>query len=448
MSNRQNTIVCTFDATSPRITAREVHEWVFAALKIPGHNVLALQVDVIKRQVYVKLRTQEQAENILSQTQGQVSYTYPHGERYPVTIEMAGLGQKKLRVANLPPEIANEYLRTALSPYGHITDIQNEKWAQDYRYPVDNGVRVVHMQLKQHAPSYLTVAGQRILISYDGQPATCYGCGMTGHLIQMCPSRRRRDPAQHRLPAPTYSGAVKGHGDVIDAREDMHGAHRQATDPTATNTQSITPQPNESDVEPTQHPTTQADNIGSSAAPTPAHGNTNETSSVRWTDMDDNNQEIDTSQLGTSYSMQPADPQVRRNTKTREHDPPMDPPPNPSTSTDPSTWPPLPTQHVAKTPSLAVAAQSRHSKTIDPRRGPGTTNINPTDRIPSNDNRHDTNTAGSSDGTITHSEPQGAVSDTATSPKRKKKLKIEVTGSTQRGRSRSEQRRNNTKDGT
>jgi hypothetical protein len=120
MFDRQNTIVCAFDATSPRITAHEVHEWVFDALKIPEQHALALQFDVFQRQVFVKLRTQEQAEDIIIRTRGQVSYKYPHGEQYPVTIDMAGLGRKRLRIANLAPEVANEYLRTALAPYGQI----------------------------------------------------------------------------------------------------------------------------------------------------------------------------------------------------------------------------------------------------------------------------------------------------------------------------------------
>jgi hypothetical protein len=53
--------------------------------------------------------------------------------------------------------------------------------------------------LTQYVPSHLVIAGQRVLISYDGQPITCYGCGDTGHLYPTCPRRQRRAP----LPSPT-----------------------------------------------------------------------------------------------------------------------------------------------------------------------------------------------------------------------------------------------------
>jgi hypothetical protein len=42
--------------------------------------------------------------------------------------------------------------------------------------------------LTRHVPSHLAVAGHRILLSYDGLPATCYGCGEVGHMYQRCPA--------------------------------------------------------------------------------------------------------------------------------------------------------------------------------------------------------------------------------------------------------------------
>jgi hypothetical protein len=34
--------------------------------------------------------------------------------------------------------------------------------------------------------------GHRVLLSYDGQPTTCYGCGDTGHLYPSCPKQENR----------------------------------------------------------------------------------------------------------------------------------------------------------------------------------------------------------------------------------------------------------------
>lgn len=56
---------------------------------------------------------------------------------------------------------------------------------------VANGIRIVVITLTKGVPSNLTIVGHRVLESYDGQPLTCYGCGETGHIYQMCPKRRR-----------------------------------------------------------------------------------------------------------------------------------------------------------------------------------------------------------------------------------------------------------------
>jgi hypothetical protein len=52
------------------------------------------------------------------------------------------------------------------------------------------GVRIVQMSLNKHLPSHLTIVGYRALVSYEGQPQTCYGCSATTHVYQECPKRR------------------------------------------------------------------------------------------------------------------------------------------------------------------------------------------------------------------------------------------------------------------
>lgn len=54
-----------------------------------------------------------------------------------------------------------------------------------------NDIRLAMISLAKHITSHITVAGNRVLVSYDGQPMTCYGCNETGHLYNVCPIRRR-----------------------------------------------------------------------------------------------------------------------------------------------------------------------------------------------------------------------------------------------------------------
>jgi len=81
-----------------------------------------------------------------------------------VRIEAVGLGLRKVRIANLPPEVSDRNIRMALRQFGEIRDIQSDTWSNNYRYPVSNGIRRTTMNLEHHIPSHLIVAGHRTSI--------------------------------------------------------------------------------------------------------------------------------------------------------------------------------------------------------------------------------------------------------------------------------------------
>ena len=75
-----------------------------------------IQIDGIKRQVFIKLPDIEGVPALLSETGGQAEYKYPSGEMVVVNLDLAGMGTKRIRVANLPPEVPNDsVLRSPLS---------------------------------------------------------------------------------------------------------------------------------------------------------------------------------------------------------------------------------------------------------------------------------------------------------------------------------------------
>ena len=133
MAIRSNTIVFTFDPASPQITAHDVHEWLHDVIRLQEQNVQTIQIDGIKRQVYVKLTDKDYMSSIIRSTGGNGTYKHHTGEISHVAIAVAGMEYKKLRVANLPPEVVDDTLRNALAPFGQIIDIQKEKWARTYR---------------------------------------------------------------------------------------------------------------------------------------------------------------------------------------------------------------------------------------------------------------------------------------------------------------------------
>lgn len=208
MTERRNTIVCTFEMASPKMTACDIHEWIYDTLRLPEEEIRMIQIDGIKRQVYIKLTEQRAIINLLQTTTGQVECKHHNGEITKVTINMAGMGNKRIRIANLPPEVPENVVKTALTPYGTVMDIHEEKWARTYRYVVANGIKQVMMSLTKHIPSHLTIEGHRVLVSYEGQPTTCYGCGEVGHIYPNCPNRQAMTARTNTRQPSTYASTV------------------------------------------------------------------------------------------------------------------------------------------------------------------------------------------------------------------------------------------------
>jgi len=134
MAERHNTLVCSFDPASPRITAYDIHEWIYVSLRLPERKVALIQLDDIKRQVYMKMVDGDCVLAILRDTGGQAEYKYRKGELSIVSLAMAGMGTNRIRVANLPPEVPNETLQETLAQFEKVLDVQKEMWSKAYRY--------------------------------------------------------------------------------------------------------------------------------------------------------------------------------------------------------------------------------------------------------------------------------------------------------------------------
>jgi hypothetical protein len=183
-------MICTFERVNTRITAIEIHEWIHEKMEIPGQEVLMIQIDGTKRQVYIKVRMQEVIDNIITRTKGALKYAHKEGILSTVKIGIAGLGGRRIRIANLPPEMPRMTIIRALETYCKVADIKDEMWSQTYHYKVSSGILlIVNIELTKRIPSHLTIGGYRALVSYDRQPTTCCTCNESGHFIQNCPRR-------------------------------------------------------------------------------------------------------------------------------------------------------------------------------------------------------------------------------------------------------------------
>jgi hypothetical protein len=167
-----------------------------------------IQIDGARRHVYIKFTDGEYMNQILQDTKGQLEYNHDNGEISQVQTEIAGMGTKKVRVANLPPEVKEYEIKVHMSKYGEVRSIKDEMWAAAYRYKVYSGIRIVEMRLKQHLPSNISIAGNDTLISYDGQPQTCHRCNETGHQRHDCPHGKRLGPSTNMQLTHTWADVV------------------------------------------------------------------------------------------------------------------------------------------------------------------------------------------------------------------------------------------------
>jgi len=192
MNDRQNTIVCVFDPQSPRITVFQIHEWIHERLHLPQLDVRIIHIDGPRRSVYIKLATSEQSFAVVQKTAGNVEYRHDSGELSTVQIELAGMGTRRIRIANLPSAAPDRAIRDKLSIYGDVKEIREETWPRAYRYPVSNGTHIAATCLKKHVQSHLSIAGNRVLISYEGATANMLCCNEADHQYHEFPRRRHR----------------------------------------------------------------------------------------------------------------------------------------------------------------------------------------------------------------------------------------------------------------
>jgi hypothetical protein len=103
MAERENTLVCTFDAQSRRITAYDIHECIYETMHLEGTDVAMVQVDGPRQQVYIKFKEYRRMQETLLSTNGQGEFRHSNGVISKVRIETARLGIRRVRIANLPP---------------------------------------------------------------------------------------------------------------------------------------------------------------------------------------------------------------------------------------------------------------------------------------------------------------------------------------------------------
>ena len=88
--------------------------------------------------MFIKLCDNNRLQQVLHLTGGQAEYRLTNEEISMVRVETASVGTRRVRIANLPPEMSEEVIRTIMARYREIKEVQAETWARIYRYKVVN----------------------------------------------------------------------------------------------------------------------------------------------------------------------------------------------------------------------------------------------------------------------------------------------------------------------
>ena len=105
------------------------------------------------------------------------------GQRLPVSPVSAR--SRLVYVRDLPAEVSNPFVKTALCSYGTVHDVTAMEHSG---YPgLLNGTRLVKVTLESDIPSTVHIRGFDCRVWYQGQPQACAVCRSYRHRVRECP---------------------------------------------------------------------------------------------------------------------------------------------------------------------------------------------------------------------------------------------------------------------
>jgi hypothetical protein len=126
-----------------------------------------IQIDGTRRKVFIKFIDSNFEHDILQTTNATIEYKHTTGEISLVRLEIAGMGTRPIRLANLPTEPCGSAIRTALAPYLSLQRHYSPGWAsaslKSFLHPSRFRATTVQFLHPSFAISSFTPSSQRNL---------------------------------------------------------------------------------------------------------------------------------------------------------------------------------------------------------------------------------------------------------------------------------------------
>jgi len=168
---RRNTLRIFFSPVVNKIPSSvEMHLWIREQFKLDNEDVQSIEYDFIKKILYIKLSTAEICNRLLEEKNGEVPFIDTNNQLYKLTLELADPVYTSVKVHTVPSEMPNTDLAQELSKYGTIVSIREEQFNQTHFYTCRSGKKLVKIKLIKPIPSYITVKGHRLFVTYFQQP--------------------------------------------------------------------------------------------------------------------------------------------------------------------------------------------------------------------------------------------------------------------------------------
>jgi hypothetical protein len=183
---RERTVFFLFRDFDLNPAELEIHRWL-RSLGVKDEDVSIIDYHFHLKQVVVKFASQEIFDSFLLKHSIEAIFER-NGLRYSIPLEIAGSTRRTVKIKFVPDEMNTGIIQAALEQYGMVGKIERE--FPEVRNPdMLNAKRerlLVDMNLNKNIPSFITVMGMKLSVSYFGQIKTCSKCDSPNHDARDC----------------------------------------------------------------------------------------------------------------------------------------------------------------------------------------------------------------------------------------------------------------------